>query len=145
MKIMSFEIFSKNIKQTQKTAKLLAEEILNLKNRNNALILALQGELGVGKTTFIQAFAKGLGIKNKITSPTFVLMKNYKNLYHIDCYRIKNYKDILELDFEEIVSNSKNIIVIEWAEKIKKILPKNTIWLKFKVISENQRKILITK
>jgi len=130
------EFFVKNEKQTKKLAKILAKEI------KAPLILAFQGNLGAGKTTFIQSFAKALGIKSKITSPSFVLMKKYKNLYHIDCYRIQSYKDILELDFQEIISNS-NIVVIEWAEKIKKILPKNTIWLKFKILSEKERKIQI--
>lgn len=134
----------KNQKQTEKLANLLAKEILKYKNiKKNALVFGLVGELGAGKTTFTKAFAKGLGIKNKITSPTFVLMKNYKVFFHIDCYRIKNAKDILELDFKEIVSNPQNIIMIEWAEKIRKILPKNTIWIKFKMISQKERKIII--
>lgn len=145
---MAQEIFVKNVNETRKMARLLAQEILKNKKACPGFIpgrtIGLQGELGAGKTTFIQAFAKGLGIKNKITSPSFVLMKRYKNLYHIDCYRIKSYKDILALDFKEIVSNPKNIIVIEWAEKIKKILPKKTIWIKFKIINEKQRKILIS-
>jgi len=138
-----------NQKQTGKLAKLLAREILKYKKeclpRGNrgALVFGLVGNLGAGKTTFIQAFAKGLGIKNKVTSPSFVLMKNYKNFYHIDCYRIKNHKDILALDFKEIISNPKNIIMIEWAEKIKKILPKNTIWIKFRILGKNGRKITI--
>jgi len=134
---MAEGFLTKNEKQTRELAKVLAQEILKkpLKTKN-ALVLAFQGNLGTGKTTFIQAFAKGLGIKNRLTSPTFVLMKKYNNLYHFDCYRIKNYKDMESLDFKEIISNSKNIIVIEWAEKIKNKLPKDTIWLKFKIINE---------
>jgi len=137
-----------NQKQTEKLARLLAKEILKYKKvhperSRRALVFGLVGNLGAGKTTFIQAFAKGLGIKNKVTSPSFVLMKNYKNFYHIDCYRIKNHKDILALDFKEIISNSKNIIMIEWAGKIRKILPKDAIWIKFKIINKNQRKIEI--
>lgn len=143
------EIFTKNEKETNKLAKILAGEILKTKRVypelvEGALVIGLEGELGSGKTTFVKAFAKGLGIKNKITSPTFVLMKKYKNLYHIDCYRIKNYKDILALDFQEIVSDSKNIIVIEWAERVKSILPKDAIWLKFKIISNKERGIEIS-
>ena len=141
---MCQEFFTKNGNETRKLAKLLAQEILKKPlKKKRALIIGLQGELGSGKTTFIQSLAKGLCIKNKITSPTFVLMKRYKNFYHIDCYRIKNYKDILALDFQEIISNPQNIIVIEWAEKIQKILPENTIWIKFKIISNKERKIKI--
>lgn len=137
------EFLSKNLKETKELAKSFAKKIKRIKKNRNAIIIGLQGELGAGKTTFIQSFAKGLGIKAKITSPTFVLMKNYKNFYHIDCYRIKNTKDILGLDFKEIISNPKNIIMIEWAEKIRKILPKDAIWIRFKIINKNQRKIEI--
>jgi tRNA threonylcarbamoyladenosine biosynthesis protein TsaE len=71
-------------------------------------------------------------------------MKKYGNLFHVDCYRIKDYKDILVLDFQEIVSDFKNIILIEWAEKIKKILPKDTVWIKFKILDKDKRKIEIS-
>ena len=136
--------FTKSKKQTEQLAKMLAKEILKYKNtKKNALVFGLVGNLGAGKTTFIQAFAKGLKIKRRLTSPSFVLMKNYGNLYHIDCYRIKNHKDVLALDFKEIVSNPKNIVLIEWAERIRKILLKNTVWIKFEIINQNQRKIKI--
>lgn len=141
------QFITQNRKQTESLAKMLAKEILRYKvypeRKRGALVFGLVGSLGAGKTTFIQAFAKGLGIKSKITSPTFVLMKKYKNLYHIDCYRIKNAKDIVELDFKEIISNPLHIIMIEWAEKIKSILPKDAIRIKFKIISKNGRKIEI--
>jgi len=135
---------TKNPKETSKLAKILAREIIKSKKvyperSRGALIFGLVGELGAGKTTFIQAFAKGLGIKGRLTSPSFVLMKNYKNFYHVDCYRVKGPKDILALDFKEIISNPENIIMIEWAEKIKKILPKNKIWIKFEIISPKER------
>lgn len=135
---------TQNKKQTENLAKMLAKEILKYKNtKKNALVFGLVGNLGAGKTTFIQAFAKGLGIRSCLTSPTFVLMKIYNNLYHIDCYRIKDYKNILALDFGDIVSNPKNIILIEWAERIRKILPKDTVWIKFTIIGKTSRKIKV--
>jgi tRNA threonylcarbamoyladenosine biosynthesis protein TsaE len=136
--------FAHNQKQTESLAKMLAKEILKYKNnKKEALIFGLVGSLGAGKTTFVQAFARGLGIRSRLTSPTFVLMKKYGNLYHLDCYRIKDFKDILALDFAEIVAEPKNIILIEWAEKIRKILPKATVWIKFKILPHNKRKIEI--
>lgn len=138
--------------QTKKLGEILAKEILKIKpRRKKALVLGLEGDLGGGKTTFLKGFAKGLGIKEKILSPTFIIirrlkinnltMKQFSNFYHIDCYRVQNSKEILDLGFKEIISNPKNIVAIEWAERIKKILPKNTIWIKFEFIDEKTRKI----
>ena len=127
-------------RQTKKLGEILAKEVLKTKLKKGALIIGLEGDLGGGKTTFLQGFAKGLGIKEKILSPTFVIIKKFRiqnsefriqSLYHIDCYRIENPKEILDLGFKEIISNSKNIVTIEWAERIQKILPKETIILKF--------------
>ncbi len=134
-----------NKKQTENLAKMLAKEILKYKNnKKQALVFGFVGNLGAGKTTYIQSFTKGLGIRGRLTSPTFVLMKKYGNLYHLDCYRIKDHKDVLALDFAEIINEPKNIIAIEWAEKIKKVLPKDTIWIKFKILPNNKRKIEIS-
>jgi len=136
-------MLSKSLKQTNKIALGLAKKALKSKR---PFILGLKGNLGSGKTTFIQGFAKGLGIKDRILSPTFVILKRFKikdkNFYHIDCYRIKSPKEILDLGFKEIISNSQNIVAIEWADKIKKIMPKDTIWLKFKLIDEFSREII---
>jgi tRNA threonylcarbamoyladenosine biosynthesis protein TsaE len=159
-----FKILTKNPSQTKKIGKILAEEISkSLIKRKGALILGLVGDLGGGKTTFLQGFAKGLGIKQRITSPTFVILRRYKiprsrtsslrgrqntkykiqNFYHIDCYRILRAKELLELGLKEIISNAGNIVAIEWAEKIKKTLPKNIILVKFKFLSKSKREILL--
>lgn len=140
------EMITKSEAQTKRVAKLLAEEIFSPTSRrtkNRAWVIGLEGELGSGKTKFIQGFAKGLAIKSRLTSPTFVLLKKYKNLYHIDCYRLNKPKELLDLDFKEIINNPQNIVLIEWAEKVRKILPKNTIWINFKIINQNERKIKI--
>ena len=137
-----------NYKQTQKLGEKFAKEVLKLPVGKTAVVLALQGNLGGGKTTFLQGFAKGLCVKEKILSPTFVIQKRFKikdlrftNFYHIDCYRLKNEKDILELGLKEIISDSKNIVAIEWPERIGKVLPKETKNIGFKFIDENQREI----
>ncbi len=148
---MRNKIITKSFKETQKIGQELAKDVLRQaqdKNNKQAVVLGLSGNLGGGKTTFLQGFAKGLGIKEKILSPTFVIQKRFllknkkfKNFYHIDCYRLKNEKNILELGFKEIIKNEKNIIAIEWPEKIKKVLPKNYIKINFKFTSENTREI----
>lgn len=127
--------------QTQKVAKELAKQCPKQGLGQKAVLIGLSGELGSGKTTFVQGFAKSLGIKKRVISPTFVLMKRYKNLYHIDCYRIDSYKEILDLGWKDMLANKENIILVEWAEKIKKIFPKSYVWIKFTHKSLNQRGI----
>lgn len=146
------EILTKNPSQTKKTGEILAKEVLKTKFKKRALIIGLEGDLGGGKTTFLQGFAKGLGIKQKILSPTFVITRKtklktskskYQNFYHIDCFRIEKPEEILDLGFKEIISDPKNIIAIEWADRIKKIIPRKIIWICFKFVNKNKRKILI--
>jgi tRNA threonylcarbamoyladenosine biosynthesis protein TsaE len=110
---------------------------------SHATILALQGDLGAGKTTFTQGFAHGLGIRRRTASPTFVIMRRFaiparkarqpifKNLYHIDAYRLKKLDSLEVLGLDEIFNNPENVVLIEWPEKIKAALPKRTILLKF--------------
>lgn len=146
------EIKTTSSLQTKKIAGLLAKEILAEKlKRKDALVLALVGDLGSGKTTFTQGFLRGLGIKNKITSPTFVIAKSYKLkaisyklAYHFDCYRIRKPAELLSLGFKEILTNPQNIVLIEWPEVVKKVLPKNSVWIKFEHGGkENQRALII--
>lgn len=118
--------------------------------KKDAFVIALSGDLGGGKTTFLQGFARGLGVEEKILSPTFVIMKKFslqtprfKHLYHFDCYRVEKPKEILELGFGEIVHNPKNIVVVEWADRLKSILPQQTLWLRFNFKNKNKREIII--
>ncbi len=92
-------------------------------------ILALSGELGAGKTTFVQGLAKELGIQEPIQSPTFILLNVYQGLAHFDLYRLKNVEDFLALGFEEYFSS--HICAIEWSERIRAILPLETIYIHF--------------
>lgn len=145
--------------ETQKIAKIMAEELMKIRFKKHATILALSGDLGSGKTTFVQGFAGGLGIKEKIKSPTFLIMRSYKfrrpkgpesrsrsasgQFTHIDAYRLTKPGNILALGWKDLVKNPKNIIAIEWARHIKRVLPKEHIDIDFKHASENKRKIKI--
>ena len=143
--------------QTKKIAADLAKKILNsTRYALHATVVALSGDLGAGKTTFVQGFAKALEIKHRIVSPTFLIFRNYKlnvkskkrhsfaNFYHVDLYRIHDEKELDVLNFKSILHSPFNIAVIEWADKIKKLLPKNTIWVEFgHGQKENERNIQI--
>jgi len=109
-------------------------------------IICLYGDLGSGKTTFVQGLAEGLGIKKKVTSPTFVLVHqfplvNNKVFYHFDCYRLQK-NNVKDIGLYELFSE-KNIIAIEWAERIKDFLPKKRIDIKIDYNSKNKRDISI--
>ena len=133
---------SNSEKETKQLAARLAHDITKG-------VIALSGELGAGKTTFVQGFAKGLGIKDRIISPTFVFIRQHKIpgrtsiLYHIDLYRLENLKDFGQFGIEEIWLNLNNIVLIEWAEKIENLLPQNTLSIKIKKGKGNIRSITV--
>lgn len=108
--------------------------------------VALYGDLGSGKTTFVQGLAEGLGVKEKIISPTFIIIRSYpsKNFYHIDLYRIEKNQKIESLGLAEILDNPLNIVAIEWAERIENLLPKKIIKIKFSHEDNNVRKIFFS-
>jgi len=124
----------KYLTKSEKQTIALGKKITN--NLKGGEILALTGDLGAGKTTLIKGIAKGLGIEKIITSPTFVLMKIYtikpkkskiKILVHIDCYRITSAQEIDDIGALEYFNDANTVVVVEWADKIKKILPKKII------------------
>jgi len=146
------ELVVKNLKDTQKLAQKVAKEIVT---KGYPSVIALYGDLGAGKTTFVQFLAKALGIKERILSPTFTIIKmfylprgrrmvsGFSVLIHIDTYRLKSAKDLLALGLKDIIKDKENIVVIEWPEKIEKYLPKNTKKIYFKTIGITTRKITI--
>jgi len=150
---MAEKIITSSIEETQSIAEKLAKDVLVNPQKDSAVVFALEGDLGAGKTTFMQGFAKGLGVDEKILSPTFVIMKhfkilknkNYQNFYHIDCYRLNSDQDAQELGLKEILKDNKNIVAIEWPERIKDILPQNITTIEFEVVSENKRQLTINK
>ncbi|KPJ54657.1 hypothetical protein AMJ47_03830 [Parcubacteria bacterium DG_72] len=129
--------------QTKKIGKNLAKSLLKRSSSKRTLVLGLVGDLGGGKTTFLQGFAKGLGIKKRILSPTFIIIRRIKNFYHVDCYRIQKPKELLSLGFEEIINKPSNIVAVEWADKVKSILPNHTVWFSFSFVDKNKRKIVL--
>lgn len=130
---------------SDKETKIIAQ---NLAKKFQNGVIALFGELGAGKTTFVQGFAKGLGIKEKIISPTFVLIRQHpipesnKTLYHIDLYRLDSSESLKSIGLEEILSDEKNLVLIEWAEKLKK-LPDNATKIYIKKLTAENRLITI--
>jgi tRNA threonylcarbamoyladenosine biosynthesis protein TsaE len=151
-------MISKSLEETNKIA---GEFLLRIQNihthTGSALTVGLFGDLGSGKTTFTQAVGNILGIKEVMTSPTFVIEKRYElnqgeafgipkaspwsKLIHIDAYRLDSGKEILSLNFKEDLADPNNLILIEWPERIIDALPTNLLKINFKFVSENEREI----
>lgn len=143
--------FSHEPENTRRFAEIFRKKFLKNRRRKKALVVALRGNLGAGKTIFIQALAKNLGLKRRITSPSFLIIKSYslkksifKKFFHLDAYRLKKISELTGLDFIKIISRPENLVLIEWAENVKRILPPDALWLKFKLgKKENERIITV--
>ncbi|MFA6421827.1 MAG: tRNA (adenosine(37)-N6)-threonylcarbamoyltransferase complex ATPase subunit type 1 TsaE [Candidatus Buchananbacteria bacterium] len=114
-------------------------------------VLCLIGDLGAGKTAFTKGLASGLDVKNIITSPTFVLMKVYsvhhdaiKKLAHIDAYRINSGEDLEAIGIDDYFNDKNCVTVIEWADRVKEIWPKNVTKINFKILEGDKRKVTVT-
>ncbi len=110
-------------------------------------VFAFQGDMGSGKTTFIKALCKHLGVNENISSPTFALVNEYllpdrKFIYHFDCYRLKNIDEAYDIGAEEYFA-SGHFCFIEWPEKIGPLLPEDTVWVSIS-IQNNCRKLDLT-
>lgn len=134
---MEYKITSNNVNDTIE----FAQNIESEKFPN--MVICLNGELGSGKTVFTKGIAQALGIKDTITSPTFTIIKEYSgemNLYHMDVYRLDG--NVEGVGIEEYF-NKNGIVVIEWADTIKDILPKDRLDIYFKPVGENKRVLVI--
>jgi tRNA threonylcarbamoyladenosine biosynthesis protein TsaE len=129
-----FTINLDSISATQKFASEMAAKI------QNPCVIAMTGDLGSGKTTFTQGFARGMGIKDNVGSPTFKLVSEYKGehllLNHVDCYRLENEKDFFNIGGEKYLVPDGAITIIEWSEKITNVIPRDAIIIDFKRIPE---------
>lgn len=124
-------------------------------------VVALFGELGSGKTTFVQGLSKGLGVRRRIISPTFIIVRSYelktqnsklkttaqsaKLFYHVDLYRIEDRNELQGLGLQEILRDKDSIVAIEWAQKMGEFLPEDRWDIRFDFISEEKRELTIQK
>jgi tRNA threonylcarbamoyladenosine biosynthesis protein TsaE len=119
---------------------------------DKARVVGLIGDLGAGKTTFTQAVAQELGVTEAVTSPTFVIEKIYKlegkefdHLIHIDAYRLEKAEELINLGWHDITANPKNLIFVEWPEKVAAVMPPHTQKISFTNVSETTREIEIAE
>lgn len=152
-------VITKSGREMEQEAGRLAEQFLRAlpEKRKRATVVALEGELGAGKTTFTRGWLRELGVKRKINSPTFVLMKRYgldtskqslgtragiKNVYHLDAYRLRDSEDLEQLNFKEILSDPENLVLVEWPERVRDVVPRRAKKIKFEHLEGDGRRII---
>jgi len=131
-------IKASNLQDTDKIGKIIGESL------KSGTVICLEGDLGAGKTTLTQSIAKGLEIHDYVTSPTFTIIKEYNgrlNLYHMDAYRLDSEDEMYDLGYDEYI-NSDGVCIIEWASKIKGLIPKSAINITININYENSNREL---
>ena len=134
------KFLSNSLSETETLAQLIAKRL------QSGDIIAFEGGMGAGKTTFTKSLVKNLGYNGEVTSPTFTLINEYPastvNIYHFDLYRIADPDDLYSIGFYDYLDGN-GILIVEWSENIKGELPDNTIIIKINRISENVREFVV--
>lgn len=140
VEIKTLDVVSLNAEQTQQLGGRVGELV------QPGDVIALQGELGAGKTNFAQGLARGLALPDQVHSPTFILANEYRGgrmpLYHVDAYRVENAAEALGFGLDDYL-NGQGVVVVEWAERIRAALPSDLFWIEFRHLGETERGIHI--
>jgi tRNA threonylcarbamoyladenosine biosynthesis protein TsaE len=132
-----------HVAHTTEDLPFVAQELLN--DLDSKKVIALEGEMGAGKTTFIRALCNAMGVTDEISSPTYGYVNEYESsyfgtIYHFDLYRLETELDAIDIGIEEYIY-SDSICLIEWPRVAEQILPEDTVWVTIKVSNSDQRKI----
>ncbi|MDZ4284971.1 MAG: tRNA (adenosine(37)-N6)-threonylcarbamoyltransferase complex ATPase subunit type 1 TsaE [Patescibacteria group bacterium] len=126
----------RSVRDLKKAASDLVGRLGAERGRPGARVLALVGDLGSGKTTLTQCLAEVLGVRERIQSPTFIIMRSvptahehFRTLWHIDCYRLDNGAALSALGFGDVLQDQSGLVVIEWADRVRELLPEGTLWV----------------
>lgn len=150
--VLPFDTITQSAEDTQKLGKsfgdsLLKKEGFPLADGRSATVICLRGDLGSGKTTFVQGVAGGLGITSRLLSPTFIIVRRYVipmqpfHLYHLDLYRTENESDAESIGFSDMIKNPMAIVIIEWPERLEGLLPGKRTEISFSVLPDGAHRI----
>jgi tRNA threonylcarbamoyladenosine biosynthesis protein TsaE len=136
----TLEFFSRSPEQTRRVGMRLGGLL------QDGDVICLQGELGAGKTTLVQGLAQGWGSLDPVSSPTFIIVNQYRRpddgqLFHMDAYRLESAPEAAELDLDEMLAQGS--LLVEWPERIQEILPDGHMWISFEYVAEENRRLLI--
>jgi tRNA threonylcarbamoyladenosine biosynthesis protein TsaE len=134
----SFEFFSRSPEQTRRVGMRLGSLL------QPGDLICLQGELGAGKTTLVQGMTQGWGSLDGVSSPTFVLVNEYRRpdgsrLFHMDAYRLESGREAAELDLDSMLA--EGALIVEWPERVASVLPSEVLWVNFDTVAEEQRQM----
>jgi tRNA threonylcarbamoyladenosine biosynthesis protein TsaE len=134
----TIEFFSRSPEQTRRIGMRLGGEI------QAGDVICLQGDLGAGKTTFVQGLAQGWGSRDSVSSPTFIIVNVYRRenggqLFHLDTYRLDSVPEAEELDLDSMLA--EGALVVEWPERLGALVPDERLWINFDHTAEEQRQI----
>ncbi|MBI4120869.1 MAG: tRNA (adenosine(37)-N6)-threonylcarbamoyltransferase complex ATPase subunit type 1 TsaE [Parcubacteria group bacterium] len=146
------EFHAKSHNDLKDIASKVVHEALAQRGALRATVVGLYGDLGSGKTTFVKNIAEVLGISEPVVSPTFIIERVYAmhhaqftHFIHIDAYRLKDGKELLRLGWDDIAKDPKNLVFIEWADRVEAVLPKDAIKIYFEGVDERTRKVRIAE
>jgi tRNA threonylcarbamoyladenosine biosynthesis protein TsaE len=136
----TLEFFSRSPEQTRRVGMRLGGLL------RGGDVICLHGELGAGKTTLVQGLAQGWGSLDPVSSPTFIIVNIYRRpdegqLFHMDAYRLDSAPEAAELDLDEMLAQGS--LLVEWPERIRKVLPDDYMWISFEYVTEENRQMLI--
>ena len=134
----TIEFFSRSPEQTRRIGMRLGSEL------KIGDVICLQGNLGAGKTTFVQGLAQGWGSIDAVSSPTFIIVNEYRRatggqIFHLDAYRLESTPEAEELDLDAMLS--EGVVIIEWPEKLNGLIPNDRLWINLEHIGEEQRQM----
>jgi tRNA threonylcarbamoyladenosine biosynthesis protein TsaE len=134
----SLDFFSRSPEQTRRIGKRVGGAL------QTGDVICLQGELGAGKTTFVQGIAQGWGSLDSVSSPTFILVNVYRGadqrqLFHMDAYRLDSTPEAEELDLDSMLADGP--LVIEWPERMAGLVPAERLWIKFEHVDDEEREM----
>ena len=142
------EVITRSPEETQALAAEIVQALAGVEGtRGTSTIVALQGNLGAGKTVFVKGVAQALGVEETVTSPTFVIEKKYKlgdhaswkYLIHIDAYRLEREEELDTVDWNHIATDPNNLIMLEWPEQVGRGVPDRAVWIEFEVVDDSTR------
>ena len=134
----TIEFFSRSPEQTRRIGMRLGGEL------KTGDVICLQGDLGAGKTTFVQGVAQGWGSMDSVSSPTFILVNEYRRndhgqLFHMDAYRLDSTPEAEELDLDSMLADGA--LLIEWPERMDGIIPEENLWIRFEYVDDEEREM----